>query len=439
MSFVDPQVSVSAQMSDVASAVVPSNARRSQPATSSLVSIVSQSSAQGANGQVLFNLGNTPNTFIRNGTVYLKFKLTATTTAKAGGADQWIRAGSAQCTAPLTAQAGANHVGSFSSVIQRLTVQAGASVIEQINNYNVYHEALALHTSGNYGLQDQQLLEGGQYSASGYDVDRWKVAANAAAGTAVSAYICIPLFAGVFNAQDNKDFPLGLLQGGVQIVLDLASDAFALKATDCAPTMTVSEAVLSYEAVTVSSEYMNALRASLAQGGQLFQMPFVSCLSMNVARSAVLDVVYGVGLSSLKAVLFTNKNTPVITAQNYSIADSPTALRIYADGKLQNNFQIADIATYYVELNRALGSLASRTSTSGHADMYKSYANQFFYAGIGFNKFNESGLTMTGTACSQLQFHLESTVSAAGQTYIMMFYDALLTISPMSGESAVIR
>lgn len=438
MSFVDPQVSVSAQMSEIANAVVPSNARRSQPATSALVSIVSQSSAQGSNGQVLFNLGNTPNTFIRNGSVYLKFKLTATTTALSG-ADQWIRAGSAQCTALTTATAGVNHVGSFSSVIQRLTVQAGASVIEQINNYNVYHEALALHTSGNYGLQDQQLLEGGQYSASAYNADQWKVANAVAAGAQRSAYICVPLFAGVFNAQDNKDFPLGLLQGGVQIVIDLASDAWALKATDCAPVMTVSEAVLSYEAVTVSSEYMNALRGQLAQTGQLFQMPFVSCLSMNVARSAVLDVVYGVGLSSLKAVLFTNKNTAIQTAQNNSLADTPTALRIYADGKLQNNFQIADIATYYTELNRALGTLASRSSTSGHADMYKNYHDKFFYAGISFNKFNESGLTMTGTACSQLQFHLESTVTAAGQSFIMMFYDALLAISPVSGESSVIR
>lgn len=438
MSYVDPQVSVSAQMSDVANAVVPSTARRSQPATASLVSIVSQSSTQGANGQVLFNLGNTPNTFIRNGSVYLKFKLTATTTAKAA-ADQWIRAGSAQCTAGLDATAGANNVGTFSSVIQRLTIQAGASVIEQINNYNIYHEALTLHTSGNYGLLDQQLLEGGQQSASAYNADTWKVANADAAGTTKSAYIIVPLFAGVFNAQDNKDFPLGLLQGGVQIVLDLASDAYALKATDCAPTFAVSEAMLSYEAVTVSSEYMNALRAQLAQGGQLFQMPFVSCLSMNVARSAVLDVVYGVGLSSLKAVLFTNKNTAVQTAQNFSLADTPTALRIYADGKLQNNFQVSDVATYYVELNRALGVLASRSSTSGNADMYKSYHNKFFYSGIGFNKFNESGLTMTGTACSQLQFHLESTVTAAGQTFIMMIYDALLAISPVSGESSVIR
>jgi hypothetical protein len=432
-------------MSDVANAVVPSNARRSQPATSSLVSVVSQSSTQGANGQILFNLGNTPNTFIRNGSVYLKFKLTAKTTVKAS-ADQWIRPGTAQCTAALDgagAQAESSyHAGSWAAVIQRLTIQAGASVVEQINNYNVYHEALALHTSGNYGLQDQQLLEAGQYAPTSpfaYSADVWKVAKDVDVNAERSAYICIPLFAGVFNAQDNKDFPLGLLQGGVQIVIDLASDIYALKATNCAPSMSISEAVLSYEAVTVSSEYMNALRGQLAQSGQLFQMPFVSCLSMNVASSNTLDVVYGVGLASLKAVLFTNKAAATRTNFNDSKMNAGNNLRIYADGKLQNNFQIAETTTFYVELNRALGTLASRTSTSGHPDMYKKYGSTMFYGGIGFNKFNESGLTMTGTACAQLQFHLDQTITAGDVTYIMMMYDALLAISPVSGESSVIR
>lgn len=437
-SAVDPQYSISAQMSDIASAVVSSSSRRAQPSQCSLVNIVSQSSSQGQGGQVLINLGNTPNTFIKNGSVYLRFKLTATTTAIAG-ADQWIRTGSATCGASLSATAGANNVGSWAQVISRLTISAGSNVLEQINNYNVFHEGLLLHTSGNYGLQDLQLLEGGQYSASAYSADTWKVANTNPVGTVKSAYVCIPLFAGVFNAQDNKDFPLGLLQGGIQIVADLASDAMAFSATDCAPTMTISEASLSYEAVQVSSEYMNALRGELAQSGQLFQMPFVSALVMNVGASAVLDVVYGVGLASVKAVLFTNKNTPAITAIKYSLADACNTLRVYADGKLQNNFQIADIATFYAELNRALGNMASRTSTSGVPDMYSGYATRYFYSGLSFNKFNEGGLTMTGTACSQLQFHLERTLTSAGQTYILIFYDAILTASPMSGESAVIR
>lgn len=437
-SAVDPQYSISAQMSDIASAVVSSSSRRAQPSSCSLVNIVSQSSDQGQGGQVLINLGNTPNTFIKNGSVYLRFKITATTTAVAGGADQWIRSGSATCAATSAASATTN-VGSWAQAISRLTISAGSNVLEQINNYNVFHESILLHTSGNYGLQDMQLLEGGQYSESLYSADTWKVASGAAANTVRSAWVTIPLFAGVFNAQDNKDFPLGLLQGGIQIVADLASDAMTFTATDCAPTLKISNASLSYEAVQVSSEYMNALRGELAQSGQLFQMPFVSALVMNVGASAVLDVVYGVGLASVKAVLFTNKNTAAVTAPKLSLADACNTLRIYADGKLQNNFQVSDIATFYAELNRALGNMASRTSTSGVADMFSGYATKYFYGGLSFNKFNEGGLTMTGTACSQLQFHLERTLTAAGQTYILIFYDAILTASPMSGESAVIR
>lgn len=437
-SAVDPQYSISAQMSDIASAVVSSSSRRAQPSSCSLVNIVSQSSDQGQGGQVLINLGNTPNTFIKNGSVYLRFKITATTTA-AAGADQWIRSGSATCAATSAATAGTANVGSWAQAISRLTISAGSNVLEQINNYNVFHESILLHTSGNYGLQDMQLLEGGQYSDAAYSADTWKVANLAAVGTVKSAWVTIPLFAGVFNAQDNKDFPLGLLQGGIQIVADLASDAMTFTATDCAPTLKISNASLSYEAVQVSSEYMNALRGELAQSGQLFQMPFVSALVMNVGASAVLDVVYGVGLASVKAVLFTNKNTAAIAAPKLSLADACNTLRIYADGKLQNNFQVTDMATFYAELNRALGNMASRTSTSGVLDMYSKYASSYFYGGLSFNKFNEGGLTMTGTACSQLQFHLERTLTAAGQTYILIFYDAILTASPMSGESAVIR
>lgn len=439
MSAVDPQYSISAQISDIPSSVSASTAKRSIPADCSLVNIVSQSSDQTSGGQILINLPNTPNTFIKNGSVYLRFKLSAKTTVLSN-ADQWIRSGSAIGNAELNAQASSGkNVGSWSSAIQRITISAGSQVLEQINNYNVFHEALLLHSGGGYSQYDMQLLEGGQFGASAYSADTWKVANAAAVGTTVgNVYVTIPLFCGLFNAQDGKDLPLGLMSGGLQVMVDLAPDNWTFAATNCSPTMIVSQASLSYEAVTVSSEYVNGLRADLAQQGQLFQMPFVSSLIMNVGSLATLDVTYGVGLNSLKAVLFTQKATPVITAYKYSIADAPTALRVYADGKLQNNFQMSDITTYYAELNRALGNLQSRTSTSGVADMLVHYHDQYFYSGLSFNKFNDGNLTFTGTKCQQLQFHLEKT-GTAGSTFIMMFYDAILTVSPLSSECAVLR
>ena len=435
MSYIDPQSyatpSLPVQGFDTADSVASSYAKRAQPSECSLVNIVSQSGDQQSGGQIMLNLGNSPNTFIKNGSVYLRLKLSMLSK------DATVAAGNVISSSPT---------GSWSSLIKQITVSCGSNTIEQINNYAIHHEAILLHaSSGNYFQQDMKLLECGlstDDAATGSTVFAW--AAGAGIGTR-SAILTIPLFLGsINNPQEGKHFPLGLLTGGVQVQIDLQNFGQAAVFGGAAPNppnnvseYTVSQASLCYEAIKVSSEYMNALRGSLAQQGQLFQMPFVSTLCMNVASSAVLDVVYGLGLNSMKAVLFTQK--PSAVGAKPGKYNAGRVLRVLADGKLQNNYQIGDLTTSYAELNRALGNLASRSSTSGPADMITKYHSDYFYGGVAFNKFNDSSLAMTGTACQQLQFHLESTPTAGDTTYILIFYDAVLSASPMSGECSVLR
>lgn len=433
MSYIDPQtsgtVSLPVQGYDTADSVASSYAKRPQPSECSLVNIVSQSGDQTSAGQVLINIANTPNTFVKNGSVYLRLQL-AIKNAIAANADSTV--------------VSASPTGSWASLINRITVSCGSNVIEQINNYGlVHHESILLHASSSgYFQNDMKLLECGLNSldaANGSTQFAW--ANNTAANQTRTAVLTIPLFLGSLNnPQENKNFPLGLLTGGVQVLIDLNSfgNAAAITGTaGIATDYTVSQASLSYEAVKVSSEYMNALRASLAQQGQLFQMPFVSSLCMNVASSAVLDVVYGLGLNSMKAVLFTQK--PGAAGAKANKYNAARVLRVYADGKLQNNYNVSDLTTYYAELNKSLGNLASRSSTSGPVDMITHYHDQYFYGGCAFNKFTESSLAMTGTQCQQLQFHLESTPTAGDNTFILIFYDAVLSVSPMSGECSVLR
>ena len=436
MSYVDPQTSTSQSLPvmgyDTSDSVGSSYAKRPQPSECSLVSIVSQSGDQSSGGQIMVNLGNTPNTFIKNGSVYLRLKLS-------------IR--NALLTAAASSVVSASPTGSWSSLINRITVSCGSNVIEQINNYGlVHHESILLHASSSgYYQNDMKLLECGLNTiniATGSTVFTYP---DATAANALNreAILTIPLFLGSLNnPQENRNFPLGLLTGGVKVLIDLNSfgnaahivaGSTAFFATD----YTVSQCSLSYEAIKVSSEYMNALRGSLAQQGQLFQMPFVSSLCMNVASSDTLDVTYGVGLNSLKAVLFTQK--PSASGLKLNKYNAARVLRVYADGKLQNNYTFGDLTTYYAELNRGLGNLASRSSTSGPADMVSKYHSDYFYSAVAFNKFNDSNLAMTGSQCSQLQFHLESTITAGDQTYILMFYDSVLSISPLSGEASVLR
>lgn len=431
MSYVDPQTystpSLPVQGYDTADSVASSYAKRAQPSECSLVNIVSQSGDQSSGGQIMINLGNTPNTFIKNGSIYLRVKLSMT---------------SQVATTEAASVVSSSPTGSWSSLIRQITVSAGSSVIEQINNYAIHHEAILLHaSSGNYFQQDMKLLECGLNTedvATGSTVFAWPLGAVATRSTILT----IPLFLGsINNPQENKNFPLGLLTGGVQVQIDLQnfgnSGVFSGLPANNVLEYTVSQASLCYEAIKVSSEYMNALRGSLAQQGQLFQMPFVSTLCMNVASSQVLDVVYGLGLNSMKAVLFTQK--PSAAGAKPGKYNAARVLRVFADGKLQNNYNLSDLNTFYAELNRSLGNLASRSSTSGPADMITKYHDTYFYGGVAFNKFSDSSLAMTGTACQQLQFHLESTPTAGDSTFILVFYDAVLSASPMSGECSVLR
>ena len=433
MSYVDPQnltgPSLPVQGYDTADSLSSSYARRAQPSECSLVNVVSQSGDQQAGGQILINLANTPNTFIKNGSVYLRLKLAMKNAVNAA----------ADSTA-----VSASPTSSWASIINRITVSCGSNVIEQINHYGlVHHEAILLHAaSSGYYQQDMRLLECGLNTLDDAKNETQFAWTNGtAAGAEKSAIITIPLFLGsINNPQENKNFPLGVLTGGVQVLIDLNSFGNAVATTGTngiANDYTVSQASLSYEAIKVSSEYMNALRASLAQSNQLFQMPFVSSLVMNVSSSAVLDVVYGLGLNSMKAVLFTQK--PSAAGSKPNKYNAARVLRVYADGKLQNNYNVSDLTTYYAELNRSLGNLASRSSTSGPSDMVTKYHSHYFYSGVAFNKLTDSNLAMTGTQCQQLQFHLESSPAAGDNTFILIFYDCILTASPMSGECSVLR
>jgi hypothetical protein len=60
------------------------------------------------------------------------------------------------------------------------------------------------------------------------------------------------------------------------------------------------------------------------------------------------------------------------------------------------------------------------------------YASRYFVAGIGTNKFSELGLCYTGTAVSQLQYHLENlnaTTAALNTLWIFILFSAALFIN----------
>ena len=431
---VQSQYAVSAQHSSVPASIMSSSAQRAIGANHSLVQIPSQSGTQSSGQMIQWTIPPSQNTFIKNGSVYLKFTLNvATTGANAGAVTVY----------------GGNSLQSFSSVIQSLTVSSG-SLLEQIAQYgNVFEPALLAH-AGSYG-----------FIANDYAILACTpvVVPIGAGNIFTSITVILPLLNGLFNANDGVDFWLGGLANGLQVQLNLNTDAVGLYSAS-GTTFTVSNPMFSYEAIKVSSEYQNALKQELASSGALYQMPFTTARVNTVNTMSVMDLTYGVGLLSVKSILVTHTPLPTTqtsikkfaclgaTAPYYS--DGQNVLRVSIDGILINNFQIQDLVSAYAELQRALGNLADRSSTSsakvGVANMTQAlYATDYFLTGVSCNKFNESGLCLTGTPAQQIVVHVECgsnfTVGnyPSCNTYVIVLYDAIMTVSPITGDTAVIQ
>lgn len=456
---VDPQYSVSALNSSVPPSVLPSLAQRPVPGvTANLVSIVSQSSTQTAGGLLQINVPNQPNTYIKAGSSFLKFTVTLTTTTLA----------TAACTIR-----GGNACQNWASLLLRATMSCGPNILEQINQYQVFDEVLNLHAgSSGYMAGNMAMLYGQPVITAN----------NAATGSTYAITVCIPMNFGLLNSSEEQHFPLGLLNAGLQFQFDLQGDinqALYFK-PGCGITRVdyaVSNVSFNYEAIKMPADHFQALRQQMMSDGSLYQLPYVSALNMSIGALATIDQTFGVGLSSLKAVLATLKPLSTVSRQQYSSRAGMTQFRVLLDGQMINQYSIPQVPgnlnaenEFYVDLQRSLGVLGSVVRTAGmfnngsvlwpmfstvtaaeppdasaaNASGATVYENLFFWAGLGCNRFCEHGLTYTGTPVSQLQFHAETINTATGAydgataistLYLVLLYDSAMFINAQGDVS----
>ena len=428
---VDPEYSVSALNSSVPPSIMPSMAQRPIAGTSSsLVSIVSQSATQYAGGLVQINIPNTPNSYIKSGSAFLKMLVTLTNTGAVGSSGAGtVTAGNAQ--------------QNWSSLILRATMSAGANVLEQINQYSQYDALLNLHAgSAGYFQGNMKELYGQQITFSNSD----------ASASTYSFTVCIPISWGLLNSSEEQHFPLGLLNSGLQLAFDLQGDlnqAIYVPAGITGVTSVtyqVANISFNYESIKVPVEHFQSLRQQMAGDGSLYQLPYVSALNMSIGASNTTDITFGIGLSSLKGVFSTLCPASAFGTQFVSNRYGLTQWRVLLDGQMINQFSLPQITgtansevEFFVELNRALGHLGSVTRTvgpasftsaiaakSGTAQTNSAYYANYFWTGLGCNKFCEHGLTYTGTPCSQMQVHGETISATAVTMFIVCIYDSCL-------------
>ena len=444
---------LSAQYSEIPDELSSSERKKPIPLSVKTQAIPSQSGQANAGGQVLFQI-NSSSGFIKPGSMYMRCRVTVTngTTRTSNTILAW-----------------GNACRNASAIIDRYTVSSGA-VLESINNYgSKYVPSLLLQASNQPYLQgDDSLLEGrkrpvanafGALAANSVQFNGWvDVPAAAAAGFNTYVDVCIPMYSNLFN--NEKAYPLCLLAQNTLIQLDLATlgKAFyssSATATDVITDFSVSSAQLIYDLITPSPEYLMMLKQELAQG-MLYQIPFVSALSTQFAKTGTTtSVQWGVGLSSLKGVTYTCQVAPsTLSDAKYFIADNGVVLtqggnfRLFLDGQQQSSATQDTAAVRYAHQQNVFGLLTDvvRTSGSGGIIAYSTtdytvsplnYETISFVGGQTATKINEC-MAMTGSQVNNCSFILDTTGNTGTVVLCCAWHDRILVVDANGSASIIL-
>lgn len=433
-------VLVAAQVSEVPAALQNSRKPKMVPMKVSTVVVPSQSGTQGPAGQILFQLSNNAG-YVKPGSMYLRCNVTLTGTAGANN----------------TTVSWGNMSRSADALISRLVISSG-SQIESISNYGHMCGVLLTHASNqSYCNGDHRILTGGVKGGAN-TVGGWN---DVAGGGAINEtlQVCIPIQSNLFNG--DQAFPLFLLAQHLTIQLDLASVsvAFSINPLPAPINYSVSNAQIVYDLVQPDATYLNIIRQQLQPDGNnpkgnLYSIPFVSCLSMqNAATPGTTNLNVGLGMSSLKAYLLMMQEEPTNLIDDKSSSQNGlNNMRTYLDAQIQSSVILDSLTSQYSALQKAFGVLqdVNRTgSAPGIPDAYragyqaeslvltpKTYRDHYFCVGESYTKLHEAGFSLNGSACSQFNVILDGLAAACTATQFF-FHDCLLVVDHMGTVNVV--
>jgi hypothetical protein len=392
--------------------LLPSRIPKAISARHKMISVASSNGAQAsASGMLLFNIPSQG--YLKPGSVYLKFQFSATTTAAAAYAFNFLS-------------------GSVASCFNRVSLSAGAGQqIEVINNYNLFHELLLSHTTSyDYVKQDATITEG--------------TTRNNFADT-TTYFFTVPIASSVL--QNAKAFPLWMVPGGLTMQIDLETASRALKA---GLTFTITNAILCAEIVSPDEAFLQTLRNEMISNNKLYEIPLVQCQSLQTSRTQTTDLNYlaGVNLSSVISVFWGEITTSIDQGNQQKLVLNPMSAandstsydrQLLVDGEKRIAYAIQSNSMVYEELQRCISGLTDGNCTS--TVDYSSFPTNSFWNGICLQKFPQNDVCMRGSPVGNMQLLLQSNGAnpAGSNCYIFIVYDAVLVISPQNGSVVVAK
>lgn len=426
-SFLDGQAKygVSASMTDLPLSLASSVSKRPISSEIASVQVPSQTGSQGANGNSTF-LINAPRSYIKSGSVYMKCKVAHNAT---------LGPGHVVFNSPC---------GLASAIFRNLTVYAGTYPIEQKLYSNIWRDILALHVGGrNFLNSDLGILENANPL-------NFTTPANSSIPVA-GVIVCVALPLNTFLGE--QDFPAFLIPNPLMITVEydsIANSLYSASVTTQPSTMTISSALLGYEEIRMDSDYINSLKASMVANNIPYQIKIDQVGAVKFAKTQSQTYQFPVNASSVKAVIVTHVDEPTQTSESKAyIADATVntdeslVLNILLDGKRVNQYQLNDLTTQYMELQKAFGVLGDVTQTfalgvDSRSTTFDNYRTVGYASGVNCNRFMEN-MALTGMSANNVTVEYTTAGNTAGcATYVFVVYNTILTISA-SGDVQLMR
>jgi hypothetical protein len=452
--------------------------RSSLVATKKIVNLVPISSNSVTSSQTLQFLIPQRN-LAKAHSFYLKFKLRMT---GLGNATKFSFGGSMQSAAAL---------------INSMSVQAGGTVIESVQNYHIWHNNILAWTQ----RRDQLGIEA--IAAGTANPLRYATGAPAANANALSVnsllnpspielagaaanFVCgatgnadagvfedwfsIPLGMGFFNSKESQFMPLFQFNGGVLLTIQtnpVTKAFFTQIATPATITdYTMSDFELCYTEIQPSPEYINTVRQGLSSG-KLIRIEAQSYLNYNIQCGENVRQTLNVNCQSLSATFWgrIQANDALTTSKFFvkqgGITDGSAATpniryEIYYDNQLlfQSANQLNYDAVVMRQLQEALTSsitdhavspftngagIATATFPAPDNGPAGSFASQSFLYGLSNKLFASNSTAMDGTPVGtiQIQFQTPGDGTNVGLWYFYMVYDYMYLVDANGSVSKI--
>lgn len=420
---------------------VPSTLQGDQPkvfpaAKAQVKSIPCSTASVGPSTTCLFQLPTGQLGFIKSGSMYLRGKISVTQTGAAS--TSWAFAGQ-------TSNSANYDFGSASMLLSRVNINLG-SLNVSYPNYNHFKQAVIPHcANANWLLTDDRILESLGVTKTNTDTTQGSR----------DLYFAIPLFLPIFNA--DQHFPALLMNSPIviEILTESINNAFYC-VTNAVTNYSLSEMSIVYEEIQVSPEFKSALVSS--KQGEAYSLSINDMWSIGpTATTQSQTYQIGCGLSSLKAVLFTEQLQSAVanatTGKKY-LSNGLSNFNVYVNNEMVNPPNLDNQQVVFAEMNRALQRINdsqynsyvepdTTTATGSNDTTYYPASN--FLAGVNTMSVSDWGFSMTGRNASNVTLELVHSAAidavkwgnasnyAAANLYIFLLYDSILSVDVATG------